>query len=234
MKLCDLTGKRFGNLTVLSRADDYITPKGCHKTQWLCKCVCGKRIITLATHLKSGHTSSCGCSHAKHIKFNRYDLSGEYGIGFATNNNTQFKFDLDDYDKIKDYTWSCHTICGRNYISSTSKHIMLHRIVMDAPDGMVVDHINHDTTDNRKQNMRVCSIAQNNMNSYRKYMRGIRAYKRGTYAVYVGGTCIGRFDSIMDAQKCREEYEIKHFGEYRYSKEDIQNEYVDPSAHQPE
>ena len=84
MKLCDLTGKRFGNLTVLSRADDYITPKGCHKTQWLCKCVCGKRIITLATHLKSGHTSSCGCSHAKYIKFNRYDLSGEYGIGFAT------------------------------------------------------------------------------------------------------------------------------------------------------
>ena len=36
-------------------------------------------------------------------KYNRYDLSGEYGIGWTTNTNHVFYFDLEDYEKIKDY-----------------------------------------------------------------------------------------------------------------------------------
>lgn len=40
-KAKDLTGKRFGKLTVIRRAKDYITPKGKPHTQWLCVCDCG-------------------------------------------------------------------------------------------------------------------------------------------------------------------------------------------------
>ena len=60
-KLQDLTGQRFGRLTVLSRELDYVTPKGQHKTCWKCKCDCGNYKITTATALKTGTTSSCGC-----------------------------------------------------------------------------------------------------------------------------------------------------------------------------
>ena len=38
-------------------------------------------------------------------KYNKYDLSGEYGIGWTSNTNQEFYFDLEDYDKIKDYCW---------------------------------------------------------------------------------------------------------------------------------
>lgn len=70
----DLTGQRFGRLTVLKRADDLIQPSGQHKTQWLCKCDCGNVLTVQGNNLKNGHTKSCGCyltdnpSHAKHNK----------------------------------------------------------------------------------------------------------------------------------------------------------------------
>lgn len=56
-KLIDLTGRKFGRLTVLKRADNSKS----NGTKWLCKCDCGKEIEVLASHLKDGHTKSCGC-----------------------------------------------------------------------------------------------------------------------------------------------------------------------------
>ena len=38
-------------------------------------------------------------------KTNRYDLSGDVGIGWTSNTNRQFYFDLNDYELIKDYSW---------------------------------------------------------------------------------------------------------------------------------
>ncbi|RHQ03315.1 HNH endonuclease signature motif containing protein [Blautia wexlerae] len=52
----DLTRKKFGKLTVKSRA----TPsKG--RTRWLCKCECGKTKIVSSSDLITGHVKSCGC-----------------------------------------------------------------------------------------------------------------------------------------------------------------------------
>lgn len=57
MKFIDLTGKRFGRLTVLRRAEN--SPGG--RVQWLCECDCGSRVRVSSTHLRTGHTQSCGC-----------------------------------------------------------------------------------------------------------------------------------------------------------------------------
>ena len=59
--LDDLTGQMFGNLTVVRRAEDYISPSGNHQTQWECKCSCGNTKIVHANSLKQGYTKSCGC-----------------------------------------------------------------------------------------------------------------------------------------------------------------------------
>lgn len=59
-KLIDLTGKKFGKLTVISRADNYISRHGAISC-WLCRCDCGTELVVRGSNLKSGHTKSCGC-----------------------------------------------------------------------------------------------------------------------------------------------------------------------------
>lgn len=52
----DLSGKRYGRLTVIKRAEN----RG-EKVAWVCKCDCGKDTIVTTDLLKSGRTKSCGC-----------------------------------------------------------------------------------------------------------------------------------------------------------------------------
>ena len=80
-------------------------------------------------------------------RYNRYDLSGDYGVGY-TSKGEEFYFDLEDYDKIKDYCWviskTTDTVCAR--ICGTNKLIVMHRLVMDVVDAgrnVQVDHIHH-------------------------------------------------------------------------------------------
>lgn len=71
-----------------------------------------------------------------------------------------------DAPRVLAFKWCAKREKGRYYIrATTARVIRLHRFVMDAPDGMVVDHINNDTLDNRRSNLRVCTIAQNNRNN---------------------------------------------------------------------
>lgn len=52
----DLSGKRFGRLTVIS-----IKQTNKKRVEWICKCDCGNTAIVTSAHLKNGHTKSCGC-----------------------------------------------------------------------------------------------------------------------------------------------------------------------------
>lgn len=54
----DLTGQRFGMLTVTGRCGLDVSRKN---AMWFCLCDCGDGTITSTSHLKSGHTKSCGC-----------------------------------------------------------------------------------------------------------------------------------------------------------------------------
>lgn len=58
-KFNDLTGQKFGKLTVIKYLG---LDKGKHSL-WLCQCKCGKQTKVNTCHLKSGHTKSCGCLH---------------------------------------------------------------------------------------------------------------------------------------------------------------------------
>ena len=55
-KKLDLTGQRYGQLTVLAPAENIGT-----RTAWLCRCDCGKETVIRTNRLRSGHTTSCGC-----------------------------------------------------------------------------------------------------------------------------------------------------------------------------
>lgn len=62
-RLIDLTGQRFGRLTVVSRAENDKNKN----PRWLCRCDCGHQTIVLGHLLRNGNTQSCGClSHEQH------------------------------------------------------------------------------------------------------------------------------------------------------------------------
>ena len=105
-KFKDLTGQRFGMLTVIGRA-----PNHCGL------CDCGNETVVVGCNLVRGHNKSCGCNKLKAIseklkKYNSYDLSGYYGVGYCSD-GTQFYFDKEDYELIKNYCW-CNN--GKGYL----------------------------------------------------------------------------------------------------------------------
>ena len=61
MRLIDLTGQKFGQVTVVKRTEDQITQNGQHKTMWKCLCDCGTEFEATSQNLRNGHYASCGC-----------------------------------------------------------------------------------------------------------------------------------------------------------------------------
>lgn len=90
---------------------------------------------------------------------------------------TQSKFALiddDDFEKASKFKWCAyrassgafyaHRGCWNRKIGKQTS-VYLARFIMNAPKGILVDHINHDTLDNRKANLRLCDRAGNRSNS---------------------------------------------------------------------
>jgi len=83
-------------------------------------------------------------------------------------------FDDEDYNKLKKYNWypSWNKKTKSFYVHAgiyrkdkkQNDIITMQRIIMDNPVGKVVDHKDHDTLNNYKYNLRICTISENNLN----------------------------------------------------------------------
>lgn len=229
----DLTNQRFGRLLVLSKYD--VIGKG--ETRWLCRCDCGNECVVSRGGLKGGKTQSCGCLQRERTseikrKYNTYDLSGEYGIGY-TSKGEEFYFDLEDYDKIKDYCWCFN---DQDYVVAHNKsgnNIRLHRLILNINDkDIIIDHKNRRKNDNRKSNLRIATKSENAMNRPAD-IRSTTGYKGvhkvgNKYTANIGlnneTIYLGIFDSMEDAAECRYRNEKEIFGEFAYNEEVITND----------
>ena len=90
--------------------------------------------------------------------------------------------DDDMYEYLNQWKW--HAIKGKRtfYAVRNEKSgngngtILMHRIILDAPQGMETDHINHNGLDNRKVNLRICTHRENLQNQ-RPRRAGTSKYK---------------------------------------------------------
>ena len=240
----DLTGMIFGKLTVLCQVEDYVSPKtGRHSSQWRCICDCGNVCIVIGNNLtKQNGTRSCGCiqreiaglrfknNAAQYNKLNKQkvnlvNLDGEFGIGWTLNTGSEFYFDLEDYDKIKDYCWSEHILKNGYHAleardKKTGKNVRMHWIIV----GKYYDHKNNNPLDNRKLNLREAtqqencqnnSLSKNNTSGY----TGISWNRRdNNWVAYITINnklkYLGGFNQKKDAIKARLEAEAKYYGEF--------------------
>lgn len=241
-KVEDLTGRKFHKLTVLERAENYVSPQGKTKSRWKCICECGNIVMVLRNELLFGHTYSCGCyGKQRRIelgktkkKHNNYDLSGQYGICYASNTGEEILFDLEDYDLIKDYCWHVvnsgkikkngeyyRRVSARN---NDGKPIRLHRLIMNVHDkNLCVDHINRNTLDNRKENLRICTHKENvcNVAPYNKLnVKGVYETDNHRYSasININGQVIylGTYDTIKEAADVYDAKAKETFGEFAY------------------
>ncbi len=87
---------------------------------------------------------------------------------------TQGKYALvddEDYEFLNQWKWiadkgyNTYYATRREQVDNKSVHIKMHRLIMDTKSGEMVDHINRNGLDNRKENLRNCNKQQNRMNS---------------------------------------------------------------------
>lgn len=159
----------------------------------------------------------------KKKKYNTYNLTGNYGVGY-TSKGEEFWFDLEDYDKIKDYYWC---INNKGYVSThiKKKQILFHRLIINNKNG-IIDHISHNKFDNRKINLRIVNKNQNGMNASLSKnntsgVTGVVWHSRdemweARIKVNYKYIYLGRFSDFEDAVKARRDAEERYFGEYSY------------------
>lgn len=116
------------------------------------------------------------------------------------------KYDSKHENLIKQHKWYKSKY---GYVV-TSRGLRMHRLIMNAPEGFVVDHINHDKMNNCEYNLRICTNAENTRN--RKAQGGIRYRKdKRKYEAYLSRDYkhifLGYYDSYEEALAVRKNAE---------------------------
>lgn len=241
-----IIGQKYTKLTPIYELPERTKNRG---KIYHCVCDCGNELNVPGASLVTNNTRSCGCLHAESAKAtgervrkrNNYNLSGEIGVGWTSNTNREFYFDLEDYDIIKNYHWAEQGdegyIVTKVWNNNKPASVFMHRLIMqengfDISDSDV-DHRNHLTYDNQKSNLRICKHHQNIVAS-KTYSNNTSGRKgvcwdkgKNKWAVYITANkkthFVGRYVNFEDAVKAREEAEQIYHKEYHYDDSELSN-----------
>ena len=140
------------------------------------------------------------------------------------------KIDLDDVENCKKYKWCINAYRNKHksnkifYYASNYKTGFLHRFLTDCPKGIQIDHINQDTLDCRKNNLRKATHSQQRMNgdvpvNNTSGRVGVTWDKsRNKWIAFIEKNKfkknLGYYDVFDEAVRAREKSEIEYFGEF--------------------
>jgi hypothetical protein len=139
---------------------------------------------------------------------------------------TKVQIDESDYTLFAQYKWGVYSGSRRiPYVSTTTKpRRYLHKLIMNAGPELIVDHKNGDTLDNRRANLRICTICQNNQNAItRKDNRtGVKGVcwdsrdRRWRVFIQANGKrkSLGSFMSLSEAREVYEKNTIELHGAF--------------------
>lgn len=228
-KLIDLTGLRFGRLTVLNKEGK---AKHGGSAKWKCRCNCGNVCVVNSRELRNGDTKSCGCYAIEKRKengrfraknFNDFEIVGDITKIYDSNGNFCY-IDTEDLQKISNYRWHKDSAnYWQSYIKgSENQSILLHRLILSVEDNQFIDHIDHDRSNCTKKNLRICTPQQNAQNlSLRKDNKtGVIGvfYKNNKWTSYINVNkktiYLGNFSNKKEAIETRLKAELKYFGDF--------------------
>lgn len=109
MSFIDLTGQRFGRLTVIERAENSKSKQA----RWLCQCDCGNNVIVNSYNLRSAHTTSCGCYRSEaSSRAHLHDLVGQRFGSLVVVERAP--------NKGERAMWLCQCDCGKQTVVRTN------------------------------------------------------------------------------------------------------------------
>lgn len=178
-----------------------------------CK-ICGK---IFETNRENAQYCSMECKHKGMTKKNTIQILKDYAEIII--DNIKFKIDKEDIEKVQNIKFHLSKKSSGYYArSSRNGSKYLHQIIMDTPKGMSTDHINRDTTDNRKSNLRICTHFENMNNKINNNsIVGVRfRAEKNKYEARIGINgkikILGLFSEKNDAINARKEGEKKYYG----------------------
>ena len=129
-----------------------------------------------------------------------------------------------DLERVLALKWKKRISRGGYVYFISSNGLLLHRFIIDCPQDKVADHINHDTLDNRRENLRQCTRAENCRNSV-KPKHNTSGFKGVTWdkeknkwkahiSVDSREIHLGYFESLGDAYEKYIEASNKYHGEF--------------------
>lgn len=139
--------------------------------------------------------------------------------------------DDEDFERISQYKWHIVNVYAgyREWAKDkegkwfTKKYHKMHRLILDAPEHLQVDHINGNALDNRKSNLRLVTNQQNCWNKTElprntSGFRGVSRHRANRWRAYIayGGkqVSLGTYKDKEEAITARKNGERKYYGEY--------------------